>query len=94
MNHPWLSRSQCRWIPPEEGEGLRLSGTLYPVMQRLSLRLRYFSPVVTLAGIDVIGGTKGMAFVQTADSALVTLRPREATPELDRAQLFEGHHLL
>ncbi|MDA8486932.1 hypothetical protein NNO07_28120, partial [Pseudomonas resinovorans] len=60
----------------------------YPFMQRLSLRLRYFSPVATLAGIDVIGGPKGMAFVQTVDSALVTLRPGEATPELDRAQVY------
>ncbi|UXJ55680.1 toxin VasX [Pseudomonas citronellolis] len=84
----WLERSQCTWIPADQGQGLRLSGAFRQAQVRLSLRLRYRNPLVDLAGITTIGGRQGVAYVLTAENAPVTLRPGEPTPELDRAQTY------
>ena len=84
----WLERSQCTWIPADQGQGLRLSGAFRQAQVRLSLRLRYHNPLADLAGITTIGGEQGLAYVLTAESAPIVLRPGEPTPELDRAQTY------
>lgn len=84
----WLERSQCTWIPAEQGQGLRLSGAFRQAQVRLSLRLRYRNPLADLAGITTLGGEQGLAYVLTAESAPIVLRPGEPTPELDRAQTY------
>ncbi|MGE6527647.1 toxin VasX [Pseudomonas sp. NPDC077382] len=87
----WLNGSQCTWIPVSEGQGLRLSGPFARPLTRLSLRLRYHSPVALLAGMEnVIGGPCGLAYTLSPDGLLtegevITLRTSDPTPELDRA---------
>jgi hypothetical protein len=87
----WLNGSQCTWIPASEGQGLRLSGAFARPLTRLSLRLRYHSPVALLAGMEnVIGGPRGLAYTLSPNGLLtegevITLRASDPTPELDRA---------
>lgn len=87
----WLAGSQCSWIPASEGQGLRLSGAFARPLTRLSLRLRYHSPVALLAGMEnVIGGPRGLAYTLSPNGLLtegevITLRASDPTPELDRA---------
>lgn len=87
----WLAGSQCTWIPASEGQGLRLSGTFVRPLTRLSLRLRYHSPVALLAGMEnIIGGPRGLAYTLSPDGLLsegqvIALRASDPTPELDRA---------
>ncbi|MEX6502845.1 toxin VasX [Pseudomonas zhanjiangensis] len=94
----WLARSQCSWIPVNEGQGLRLSGPFARPLTRLSLRLRYHSPVAVLAGAgNVVGGERGLAYTLSpggflTDGEVIPLRPTDPTPELNRAvpQLLKG----
>jgi len=95
LGAPWLRGSQCTWIPPREGQGLRLAGdfklgrpyTGEPT--RLLLRLRYHNPLALLAEVDgAIGGERGLAYSLDADQGIIPLRDGEATPELDRATLY------
>ncbi len=87
----WLNGCQCTWIPVSEGQGLRLSGPFGRPVTRLSLRLRYHSPVALLAGMEnVIGGPRGLAYTLGPNGLLtegevITLRASDPTPELDRA---------
>jgi hypothetical protein len=87
----WLNGSQCTWIPVSEGQGLRLSGPFARPLTRLSLRLRYHSPVALLAGMEnVIGGPRGLAYTLSPNGLLtegevISLRTSDPTPELDRA---------
>ena len=87
----WLAGSRCTWIPAGEGQGLRLSGPFSRSLTRLSLRLRYHSPVALLAGMEsVIGGPRGLAYALGPDGLLsegqvIALRAGDPTPELDRA---------
>lgn len=87
----WLNVSQCTWIPASEGQGLRLSGIFSRPLTRLSLRLRYHSPVALLAGMEnVIGGPRGLAYTLSPNGFLtegevIILRASDPTPELDRA---------
>jgi len=87
----WLNGSQCTWIPVSEGQGLRLSGPFARPLTRLSLRLRYHSPVALMAGMEnVIGGPRGLAYTLSPNGLLtegevITLRASDPTPELDRA---------
>lgn len=95
LGAPWLRGSQCTWIPPREGQGLRLAGdfklgrpyTGEPT--RLLLRLRYRNPLALLAEVDgAIGGEHGLAYSLDADQGIIPLRDGEAAPELDRATLY------
>jgi hypothetical protein len=87
----WLTGSQCTWIPASEGQGLRLKGSFARPLTRLSLRLRYHSPVALLAGMEnVIGGPRGLAYTLSPNGLLtegevIALRAGDPTPELDRA---------
>ena len=91
----WLNTSQCSWIPADAGQGLRLSGDFPRPLTRLSLRLCYLSPVALLAGVGAtIGGARGLAYTLSPNGGLlspegeiITLRPGEPTPELDRASV-------
>lgn len=90
----WLAGSQCTWIPASEGQGLRLSGAFARPLTRLSLRLRYHSPVALLAGMEnIIGGPRGLAYTLSPDGLLtdgqvIPLRASDPTLELDRATPF------
>lgn len=92
----WLRASKCQWIPADEGQGLRLTASFPRSLTRLSLRIRYHNPMALLAGGGAtIGGPKGMAYVLapnggllSPDGEIITLRPGEPTPELDRAAIY------
>ncbi|WP_236709394.1 hypothetical protein, partial [Pseudomonas sp. Leaf127] len=92
MGAHWLNNSHCEWIPPEEGQGLRLSGKFEPVTvklaslpQTLSLRVKYSSPLTSLLQINqFIGGEHGLAFTITANGGVIALRDTEA-PSLNQA---------
>lgn len=92
----WLRASKCQWIPADEGQGLRLTGSFPRSLTRLSLRISYRNPMASLAGGGAtIGGPKGMAYVLapnggllSPDGEIITLRPGEPTPELDRAAIY------
>lgn len=96
----WLNASQCDWIPVDAGQGLRLSGGFVTPLTRLSLRLCYLSPVALLAVGAPIGGARGQAYTLSPNGGLlnpggeiITLRPGEPTPELDRASVHRlGPH--
>ncbi|SDR80555.1 hypothetical protein SAMN05216198_0469 [Halopseudomonas litoralis] len=95
LGAPWLRGSQCEWIPPSEGQGLRLSGGFElgkPFMDapsRLLLRLRYNHPLAMLANVGgVIGGEQGLTYSLDADKGLIPLRDGESTSELSRASLY------
>lgn len=85
----WLSGSRCIWIPAEEGQGLRLSGSFARPLSRASLRLRYHSPLALLAGMEsVVGGPRGIAYTLGPDGLLtegeiIELRRDDPTPKLN-----------
>ena len=89
----WIRSSHCQWIPYQEGQGLRLSG-MFDIVPNLlgskpskvSLRLRYRTPITALLGAqNFIGGKDGLAFTFTLDEGLIALRD-DPTPVLDKAQ--------
>lgn len=92
MTPHWLRSSTCQWIPFKEGQGLRLSGpfnTLPNVWStapgKVSLRLRYRTPVTAMLGTRTfIGGERGVAFTLHHDTGVIELWS-DPTPELDRA---------
>ena len=90
----WIRSSHCQWIPYQEGQGLRLSG-MFDIVPNLlgskpskvSLRLRYRTPITALLGAqNFIGGTNGLAFTFTLDKGLIALRD-DPTPVLDKAKI-------
>ena len=91
----WMRSSNCQWIPYQEGQGLRLTGLFSAVSNfmgskptKVSLRLRYRSPVIGFFGAEsYIGGDQGLAFTFTPSEGLIALR-YDPTPELDKAQCY------
>ncbi|WP_339437860.1 toxin VasX [Pseudomonas sp. EA_15y_Pfl1_P104] len=91
----WLSGSTCRWIPANEGQGLRLSGPFRSVQgvlstppSTVSLRLRYRTPLTALLGArNFIGGERGVAFTVSGSGDVIALRD-DPTPELDRVPSY------
>ncbi|WP_262410312.1 toxin VasX [Pseudomonas sp. N40(2020)] len=91
MTPVWLSDSSCQWIPFEEGQGLRISGSFKEVKDllntppsTLSLRLRYRTPLTAILGArSFIGGERGLAFTLNNSTGVIALRA-DPTPELDR----------
>lgn len=92
----WLEKSQCTWIPHQEGQGLRLRGDFsmssslsFPPAS-VSLRVYYRTPLTALLGDGAfVGGERGVAFTITQDDGVITLRD-DPTPGLDSAR----HYLL
>lgn len=89
----WIKHSRCEWIPYTQGQGLRLTGTFLKVVpgvfvsqpSKVSLRLRYRTPLTSLLGaLSYVGGERGVAFTVSSSSGVVELR-NDPTPELDRA---------
>ncbi|MFK7606240.1 MULTISPECIES: toxin VasX [unclassified Pseudomonas] len=89
----WIKHSRCEWIPSTQGQGLRLTGTFLKVVpgvfmsqpSKVSLRLRYRTPLTSLLGaLSYVGGERGVAFTVSSSSGVVELR-NDPTPELDRA---------
>lgn len=91
----WLKSSTCKWIPFQEGQGLRLSGAFQPVSNvfstlpsTVSLRLRYRTPLIAmLGGENFVGGARGVAFTLSDNTGVIALRD-DATPELDRVPSY------
>ncbi|MDR6917513.1 hypothetical protein J2X66_004392 [Pseudomonas sp. 3296] len=91
----WLPGSTCRWIPANEGQGLRLSGPFSSVQgvlstppSTVSLRLRYRTPLTALLGArNFIGGERGVAFTVSGSGDVIALRD-DPTPELDRVPSY------
>jgi hypothetical protein len=91
----WLSSSTCRWIPHQEGQGLRLSGpfnTLKNILSStpttVSLRLRYRTPLIVMLGApNFIGGERGLAFTLNDTTGVIELRG-DPTPHLDRVKNY------
>lgn len=90
----WLDGSECTWIPADEGQGLRLSGAFIRPLSGASLRLRYHSPVILLAGVEnVIGGDRGVAYTLGPDGLLtegeiIELRREDPAPGLNSATTY------
>ena len=89
----WIKHSLCEWIPYTQGQGLRLTGNFLKVVpgvfvsqpSKVSLRLRYRTPLTSLLGaLSYVGGERGVAFTVSSSSGVVQLRD-DPTPELDRA---------
>ena len=89
----WIKYSRCEWIPYTQGQGLRLTGNFLKVVpgvfvsqpSKVSLRLRYRTPLTSLLGaLSYVGGERGVAFTVSSSSGVVELR-NDPTPELDRA---------
>ncbi|WP_167654231.1 toxin VasX [Pseudomonas saxonica] len=89
----WIKHSRCEWIPYTQGQGLRLTGNFLKVVpgvfvsqpSKVSLRLRYRTPLTSLLGaLSYVGGERGVAFTVSSSSGVVELR-NDPTPELDRA---------
>ena len=95
MTPHWLPGSTCCWIPANEGQGLRLSGSFSSVKgvlstlpSTISLRLRYRTPLTALLGArSFIGGERGVAFTVSDSSGVIALRD-DPTPELDRVPSY------
>jgi hypothetical protein len=95
MTQFWLETSTCKWIPFQEGQGLRLSGpfkcqsnVFSTLPSTLSLRLRYRTPLIAMLGGDsFIGGVRGVAFTLSDNTGVIALRD-DPTPELDRVQSY------
>ncbi|SDS61051.1 hypothetical protein SAMN05216198_2338 [Halopseudomonas litoralis] len=94
LGEAWLSSSRCTWIPPDEGQGLRLSGSFARPLLRASLRLRYHGPLALLAGMEtVIGGSRGIAYTLGPDALLsegeiIELRPGDTSVVLDDVRSY------
>lgn len=89
----WIKNSRCEWIPYTQGQGLRLTGAFLKVVpgvfisqpSKVSLRLRYRTPLTSLLGaLSYVGGERGVAFTVSSSSGVVALRD-DPTPELERA---------
>ena len=91
----WIQGSRCEWIPHNQGSGLRLSGPFSIVPDvfgskptKVSLRLRYQTPLTSILGaLNFVGGEGGVAFILTAATGVIALR-NEPTPELDSAKRY------
>lgn len=91
----WIHTSVCEWIPHKEGQGLRLRGAFNLVPQvfaslpgKISLRLRYRTPLISLLGANsYVGGEHGIAFTFSDASGVIALR-NEPTPELDKSKRY------
>ncbi|MES2870046.1 MAG: hypothetical protein V4749_10790, partial [Pseudomonadota bacterium] len=91
----WIRSSRCQWIPYQEGQGLRITGlfNIIPDLlgsqpRKVSLRLRYRTPVTAMLGAqNFMGGENGLAFTYTPGEGLIALR-NDPTPELDKAQSY------
>lgn len=56
--------------------------------RKVSLRLRYRTPVTAMLGAQsFMGGENGLAFTYTPGEGLIALR-NDPTPELDKAQSY------
>lgn len=83
----WLNNSHCEWIPPEEGQGLRITGRFEAIAFKLaslpktvSIRVKYSSPLTSLLQINhFIGGEHGLAFTITANDGVILLRNDETS---------------
>lgn len=92
MGTHWLENSHCEWIPPDEGQGLRITGKFEKVAFKLAslpktvtIRVKYSSPLTSLLQINrFIGGEDGLAFTITAAAGVIPLRSNEAL-SLNRA---------
>ena len=79
----WIKHSLCEWIPYTQGQGLRLTGNFLKVVpgvfvsqpSKVSLRLRYRTPLTSLLGaLSYVGGERGVAFTVSSSSGVVQLR--------------------
>ncbi|GAB7532484.1 hypothetical protein PS3A_48990 [Pseudomonas sp. 3A(2025)] len=85
MGTHWLENSHCEWIPPDEGQGLRITGVFKKVAyklaslpQNVSIRVKYSSPLTSLLQINrFIGGEEGLSFTLTPKGGVIPLRNDE-----------------
>ncbi|WP_256671051.1 hypothetical protein, partial [Pseudomonas sp. FSL R10-0765] len=91
----WMHASRCEWIPPNQGQGLRLSGPFNTVPDlygskptTVFLRLRYNTPLTSMLGLhNFVGGDRGVAFTLSSATGVIALR-NDPAPELDIAKRY------
>lgn len=90
-----MHASRCEWIPPNQGQGLRLSGPFNTVPDlygskptTVFLRLRYNTPLTSMLGLhNFVGGDRGVAFTLSSATGVIALR-NDPAPELDIAKRY------
>lgn len=95
MGPYWLPSATCEWIPVEEGQGLRLTGSINAHQAELgsepstlSVRVRYRIPLMALIGKDYfVGGENGVAYTLRLDTGIVALRG-DPTRRLDSSKVY------
>ncbi|PWB30614.1 hypothetical protein DCO48_19945 [Pseudomonas sp. SDI] len=76
----WLSKGECKWIPHQEGDGLRISGALvgskdFSSPSEVNLKILYQTPLTALLGEgNFIGGKSGLKFSLSYTNGTLTLR--------------------
>lgn len=93
MGSHWLKTAHYKWIPANEGQGLRLTGqyltdTIMGSLPRsVSIKIKYSTPITSLLGINYsIGGDDGLIYTITTENGIISLRSNEA-PALSKARL-------
>ncbi|MCO8163585.1 hypothetical protein NJC38_15610 [Pseudomonas sp. 21LCFQ010] len=93
MGSHWLKTAHYKWIPANEGQGLRLTGryltdtVMGSLPRSISIKIKYSTPITSLLGINhSIGGDSGLIYTITAEDGVISLRPHEA-PTLSKARL-------
>ena len=91
----WIRTSSWKWIPYQEGQGLRLTGLFHIIPDLygsepgiVSVRVCYKTPIIGLLGEQTfIGGEEGLKFTYSVATGLVTLR-NDPLVGLDKAKRY------